>query len=261
MDENGFILVVDDNEEAALLLANLLKTSGYNSKTVPNGKLIIEVLQQEKAELPSLILLDLAMPDINGLEILERIKADTNLPYIPIIVTTASVESENRIVGLQRGADDYLTKPINKPELLARVRSLLRLKSLYDEKTRLLSEVQSAYNQLNMTQAELMESEKKKAQMEGMITTAAAICHEMSQPLTSGLITLQFLHQANTEKDPDLEAIEQSLLQARAILDKLRVLTRYETKTYLGRERILDIDRSSEKNDNKYIVDPDELIG
>lgn len=267
MRENSFILVVDDNPDAALLLASLLETVGYNTSMSYGGQATLDLIQQRQndSDLPELILLDLIMPEVDGLEVIRRIKADQTLPFIPIIITTASVESQNRVNGLQLGADDYLTKPVHKAELIARVRSLLRLKHLYDDKTRLLSEVQSAYDQLNSTQAELVEAEKKKAQMEGMITTAAAICHEMSQPLTSGLITLQFLHQTMPSPDPDLQAIEQSLLQARSILDKLRVLTRYETKPYLGKEHILDIELSSLNGDanpmHRYHLNEDELIG
>ena len=267
MSENGFILVVDDNSDAALLLAGLLETVGYNIRTTNGGQATLDLIQkrQNDSDLPELILLDLMMPQMDGLEVIRRVKADQTLPFIPIIITTASVESQNRINGLQIGADDYLTKPVHKAELIARVRSLLRLKHLYDDKTRLLREVQLAYDQLNSTQANLIEAEKKKAHMEGMISTAAAICHEMSQPLTSGLITLQFLHQTMPKPDPDLQAIEQSLLQARSILNKLRVLTRYETKPYIGKERILDIERSSlDGSDNsgrRYHLSDDELIG
>jgi signal transduction histidine kinase len=138
------------------------------------------------------------------------------------------------------------------------VRSLSRLKQVYDEKVDLLTDVQEAYNRLAAAQGELIEVEKRKSQMEAMMTTAAGICHEMSQPLTSALITLQLLRQNGDPKiSEDVYTIETSLLQARVILDKLRALTRYETKPYLGEELILDIDRSSEtpalKNYNQEI--------
>ena len=171
---------------------------------------------------------------------------------------TSSADSQNRVLGLQTGADDFLAKPVNRAELLARVRSLSRLKEVYDEKVDLLNDVQEAYNRLAAAQGELIEVEKRKSQMEAMMTTAAGICHEMSQPLTSALITLQLLRQTDNPKiTDDIYTIETSLLQARIILDKLRALTRYETKPYLGEELILDIDRSSEttvlKNYNQEI--------
>lgn len=265
MDEKEYILIVDDNLDATALLAMVLKNAGFNTKVFNEGQQALNFIDKCKteADLPQLILLDLMMPDVSGLDVLRYIKSDAKLPFVPVVVITANFESQSRVASLQYGADDYLVKPVHKVELLARVNSLLRLKHLYDEKTRLLSEVQAAYNQLNTAQSELLDMEKSKAQIEGMIATAAAICHEMSQPLTSGLITLQFIQQTNLEPDPDLSAIEQSLLQARTILDKLRALTRYETKTYLGQERILDLDRSSQSNAKKQTgyIGSDELIG
>lgn len=115
--------------------------------------------------------------------------------------------------------------------------------------------------------------------MEAMVSTAAAICHEMSQPLTSALITLQLIKQTHSDEvivTEDFDAVEMSLLQARVILDKLRALTRYETKTYLGDEHILDLDLSSRNETplnehtpalrdhdlrSRLINDDDELIG
>lgn len=265
MNRTEYILIVDDNQDATALLAMILNNAGYNTKVLNQGQLAIDFIDQCKAEdeLPQLILLDLMMPDISGLDVLRHIRSKESLPFVPVIVITANFESQSRVASLQYGADDYLVKPAHKFELLARVNSLLRLKHLYDEKTRLLSEVQGAYNQLNTAQSELLEMEKSKAQVEGMIATAAAICHEMSQPLTSCLITLQFIQQTSEEPDPDLSAIEQSLLQARTILDKLRALTRYETKTYVGKERILDLDRSSQGNIEGHTryIGSDELIG
>lgn len=263
MNDKDYILVVDDTPDAALLLADLLEIAGYKTKTANGGKETLNLIQKYKTvgTLPQLILLDLMMPDISGLEVTRQIKNDQSLPFIPIIITTASPENESRVTGLQSGADDFLTKPVNRAELLARVRSLIRLKNAYDEKTRLLVEVQTAYDKLHTAQADLVEAAKKQAQMEGMITTAAAICHEMSQPLTSGLITMQFIQQEDQLLNPDLQTIEQSLLQARAILDKLRALTRYETKPYVGLERMLDLDRSAVPQERQRVILDDDLIG
>ncbi|MEI6044114.1 MAG: response regulator [Chloroflexota bacterium] len=283
MHQLPYIFVVDDNPDAAALLVDLLNMASYKSKTFYSGIELLEVLQLPSGtsgnRLPDLILLDLMMPGMDGLEVIRRIKSNPDLPFIPIIMITASGESQDRIAGLQTGADDYLTKPINRAELIARVRSLLRLKRAYDEQTRLLHEVKAAYDRLNAVHLSLAEAEKKKGQMEAMVSTAAAICHEMSQPLTSALITLQLIKQTSEEdvtSTEDFDAVETSLLQARVILDKLRALTRYETKTYLGDEHILDLDLSSslinssdedgpalrEINwNNRMVNDDDDLIG
>jgi DNA-binding response OmpR family regulator len=280
MHQLPYIFVVDDNPDAAALLVDLLNMASYQSKIFYSGLEVLDALPlSSNTRLPDLILLDLMMPGIDGLEVIRRIKSNPDLPFIPIIMITASGESKDRIDGLQTGADDYLTKPINRAELMARVRSLLRLKRAYDEQTRLLYEVKAAYDRLNAAHQSLAEAEKKKGQMEAMVSTAAAICHEMSQPLTSALITLQLIKQTSEEEitdNEDFDAVETSLLQARVILDKLRALTRYETKTYLGDEHILDLDLSSRYTNslednapalrdfdlrNRIVSDEDELIG
>jgi DNA-binding response OmpR family regulator len=254
MQHQPYIFVVDDNQDAAALLVDLLGMANYQSVTFYNGFDLLDALQNPpNSKLPDLILLDLMMPGIDGLEVIRRIKANQTLPFIPIIMVTASGETQDRVTGLQTGADDYLTKPINRAELVARVRSLLRLKQAYDDQSRLLTEVKTAYDRLNDAHLSLADAEKKKGQMEAMVSTAAAICHEMSQPLTSAMITLQLLKQSADQEladSEDFEAVETSLLQARVILDKLRALTRYETKSYLGDEHILDLDLSSRRENS-----------
>lgn len=265
MEKKSQIFIIDDITDTADLLAHFLNSSGYATRTFSNGEDALKVLESAETT-PALILLDLMMPGIDGIQVIRRIRANGSLTYIPIIMITSSADSQNRILGLQTGADDFLAKPVNRAELLARVRSLSRLKEVYDEKVELLTDVQEAYNRLAATQGELIEAEKRKSQMEAMMTTAAGICHEMSQPLTSALITLQLLRQSENPKiTEDVSTIESSLLQARVILDKLRALTRYETKPYLGEELILDIDRSSEttflKNLNReFNGDPDNNL-
>jgi DNA-binding response OmpR family regulator len=248
MEKKNQIFIIDDIADTADLLAHFLNSSGYATRIFTNGEDALKVLDDSEAT-PALILVDLMMPGVDGIQVIRHIRANQSLTYIPIIMITSSTDSQNRVLGLQTGADDFLAKPVNRAELLARVRSLSRLKQVYDEKVDLLTDVQEAYNRLAAAQGELIEVEKRKSQMEAMMTTAAGICHEMSQPLTSALITLQLLRQTDNPKiTEDIYTIETSLLQARVILDKLRALTRYETKPYLGEELILDIDRSSETN-------------
>jgi DNA-binding response OmpR family regulator len=249
MESKALIYAVDDIPDNADLLAHYLKPNGYLVEVFSSGEAVLAKLKgnyQQQSRQPDLILVDLMMPGINGIEVITQVKATKSLGYIPIVLVTAYSDSETRVKGLDSGADDFLSKPVNRSELIARVGSLVRLKQTYDEKTRLLQEVQNAYDSLNSTKMELIEAEKHKLQMSAMITTAAGICHEMSQPLTSALITLQIMRQtAEDSYEHDIEMVESSLLEARDILDKLRALTRYETKPYLGDEVILDIDKSS----------------
>jgi class 3 adenylate cyclase/CheY-like chemotaxis protein len=123
------ILVVDDNEANVDILTTRLETQGYAVIAARDGE---EALERAKAELPDLILLDIMMPKLDGLEVTRRLKADGALPYMPIILVTAKADTRDVVVGLDAGADEYLTKPIDQASLVARVRSLLRAKRLHD---------------------------------------------------------------------------------------------------------------------------------
>jgi two-component system, cell cycle response regulator len=128
--EPGRILVVDDNEDNIEIIAARLRYRGYEILEARDGE---QALSHVRDNAPDLILLDVMLPDIDGYEISRRIKGATDLPFIPIILVTARDSTQDKVAGLDAGADDYLTKPINFPELEARVRSMLRIKRLQDE--------------------------------------------------------------------------------------------------------------------------------
>ncbi len=124
------ILVVDDHPDNVEIINARLSSRGFEVETASNGE---EALERVHASPPHLILLDVMMPLMDGYEVSRRIKNDDSLPFIPIILVTARAETQDKVEGLDAGADDYLTKPINFPELEARVRSMLRIKRLQDE--------------------------------------------------------------------------------------------------------------------------------
>jgi two-component system cell cycle response regulator len=118
------ILVVDDVPENVKLLAACLTSEEYEIYKAYNGE---EALEQVQATLPDLILLDIMMPGIDGYEVTRRLKNNPETKHIPIILVTALDGSDNKAKGMEAGADEYLTKPVNMTELLARVKSMLRL--------------------------------------------------------------------------------------------------------------------------------------
>ena len=123
------ILVVDDTARNVKLLADLLGVKGYAVVTAASGR---EALAQLVAAQPDLVLLDVVMPEMSGYEVCQKIRATEGTAMLPVIMVTALDPAEERVKGIEAGADDFLTKPINQAELLARVRSLLRIKELHD---------------------------------------------------------------------------------------------------------------------------------
>ena len=124
------ILVVDDHEDNIELLRARLEARGYIVDSAPDGQ---AALDQVERQCPDLILLDVMMPKMDGIEVVRRLKKNSALPFIPVIMQTALDSTENKVEGLDAGADDYITKPINFAELEARVNSLLRIKKLQNE--------------------------------------------------------------------------------------------------------------------------------
>ncbi|MCG7391772.1 response regulator [Microvirga sp. ACRRW] len=129
MRERPLILVVDDIEENIEIVRVRLEAQGYEIATATNGR---EALEQTGRLRPDLILLDIMMPEMDGIEVTRRLKGDNVLRAIPIILLTAKSSIKDVVAGLDAGGDDYLTKPFEPATLVARVRSLLRIKTLYD---------------------------------------------------------------------------------------------------------------------------------
>ena len=127
------ILVVDDMPRNVKLLADVLAARGFAVSTAASGP---EALDRLAAEPVDLVLLDVQMPEMSGYEVCARIRATPATAMLPVVMVTALDPAQERVKGLEAGADDFLTKPVSQPELLARVRSLLRIKHLHDELTR-----------------------------------------------------------------------------------------------------------------------------
>jgi len=130
MNSPAKILVVDDTPRNVKLLADVLTAKGYSVITAASGR---EALTSIDVNLPDLVLLDVVMPEISGYEVCRKIRENPPTKMLPVVMVTALDPGEERIKGIEAGADDFLTKPINQAELLARVKSLLRIKELYDK--------------------------------------------------------------------------------------------------------------------------------
>jgi len=157
------ILIVDDTEAARRLLETLLQGEGFETLSAENGE---RALQLAESELPDLILLDLMMPGMDGFTVAQRLKSNPETKPIPIIVVSALEDRESRMRGLEAGAEEYLTTPIDRMDLRIRVRNLLRLKEF--------SDFLKNHNQLLETQVQERTKELHDAFVESIFTLMRA---------------------------------------------------------------------------------------
>lgn len=169
------ILIVDDMKENVELMEAYLAVEPYEVISAYGGK---EALWKAKEEKPDIILLDVMMPEVNGYEVCKLLKENPETQFIPVLMLTALSELEDRIRGIDVGADDFLTKPINRLELKTRVKSLLRVKCLHDrlvfdrDSLEVKNRVQSILTSIIPTLLQSVSNEEKKViinQMTGMV--------------------------------------------------------------------------------------------
>ncbi len=144
-------MVVDDIPANLQLLQTYLVSAGYDTRLAKNGE---EALERVRERTPDLILLDVMMPKLDGFETCRILKRSHEIDFVPIIMVTALNELEDKIKGIEAGADDFITKPFNRLELLARVKSLLRVKQLHDqlqEKVKQLEQAKERLRELAVT--------------------------------------------------------------------------------------------------------------
>lgn len=187
--EPGRILVVDDVPANVRLLAGILKIAGHEVETAPGGAEALERLAVANTPLPDLVLLDVMMPGMDGFEVCRRIKAST--PFLPVVLVTALHETADRVQGLDAGADDFLTKPVDEVEVTARVRSLVRVKRQRDS-------LERAY-------ADLKRAETLRDHLTAMLV------HDLRTPLTSLILPLETLSETAT-MDPNEPELRREML-------------------------------------------------
>ena len=177
------VLVVDDDQRNVRLIESILKGSGYRVLKAYNGE---EALQVVEAEHPDLLVLDVMMPRVSGFELCQQLKGRYETRLLPVIMVTALNALEDKVQALEYGADDFLTKPINKLELLAKVRSVLRVKALQDELERRKSEIEAA-------NLELVRMQGFKESMMQMVV------HDLKNPLSSIMGNIQLIQMQSLE--------------------------------------------------------------
>jgi len=124
------ILIVDDNPTNLEVLQVRLKAQGYELVTAVDG---MDALAKVREFEPDLVLLDVMMPKLDGISVVKRLKQDSTFGFMPVILVTAKADTRDVVAGLEAGGDDYLTKPFEQAALVARVRSMLRIKELHDK--------------------------------------------------------------------------------------------------------------------------------
>lgn len=184
IDNKPLILLVDDVPQNIQILYQILDMGEYSFAIATSGK---DTLQIVKKKLPDLILLDIMLGDIDGFEVCRQLKKDPETAAVPIIFLTAKVGVEDKVKGFKLGAVDYITKPFEDAEVVARVHTHIQLKKSidiikeYNDQLReSFGEMQKSYQELMDSQQELVEREKKSALKE----LSANATHEMNQPIT-----------------------------------------------------------------------------
>jgi signal transduction histidine kinase len=192
------VLLVDDNPSLLEFLRELLGAE-YRTAATTDAKQALALLRAQEFDL---ILSDVMMPGPDGVALCKTIKHDPRLRHIPLILLTARAALESKLVGLEAGADDYITKPFHPEELKARMSALLRMRQMERELSQSHAELQRAYTQLSNAQAQLVQAEK----MASLGTLVAGVAHEINNPVS-------FVNSS-------IDLISSSIAELRDVLDR-----------------------------------------
>ena len=240
------ILIVEDTPANIQVLAATLKERGYQISVATNGQQALEVVARVQ---PDLILLDVMMPEMDGFETCRRLKASQQWQQIPVIFLTAKTDTADIVKGFELGAVDYVGKPFNAHELLARVNTHLTIDRLHRENEKLLLESVRSFEDLRAAQARLLLNETAASQ--GRL--AAVLSHELNSPIASLRSAVESLVQLYKKKrEPDetrLAGIFETL--AHTALESCQRLKELVARM----QRFTNLDRAEEQT-----VDVNELL-
>jgi DNA-binding response OmpR family regulator len=216
----GKVLIVEDDKSYAEILKRVIIKNGYEINLAHDGKEGLELSTEWK---PDVIIVDWMMPGMSGIELISKLREHPELKFSYIIMLTARVETEDKIAGLEAGADDFITKPVDFGELIARIRVGFRMKKL---------------------QTEIAELQHESALLE----MARTLGHEINNPLNIIYLALELINRALKEDNPNREKIKENLnriYQAseriKEIVNKLISLRKPAFKEYVNGKRMLDL--------------------
>jgi signal transduction histidine kinase len=243
------ILVVDDVPSNVTVLTWMLMHQGYSVSSALSGPQALDMIAAER---PDVILLDISMPEMSGIEVCRRLKADPQRRLIPIILVTARNRDEDMVEGLNAGADDYITKPVTREVLSARLRSALRIKSIYDELA--ASSERLCREMAERAKAEEELRHKQKLELVGQL--AGGVAHEFNNLLQTIEGYTAYAMEGLSPQERRYQDLQQVLNASNRASTLTRQLLGYSRRTALEKK---DVDPNRVVGDLARMIRP--LIG
>lgn len=213
------VLIVEDEPDTLFILTKLLEKNNYEVCSAKNGKIALEIIDDFN---PYVVLADWTMPEMDGIELCNRLKSNEKYKLVYYIILTARTSLRDRVKGLDIGADDFLLKPTENQELLARIRSGVRIYKL---------------------QNELKNIERSKA----LIDMACTLGHKMNNPLSSLIMSLKSVEEQivgdNKDLEEDFGLINESVARIRSHVNSLTELKEPETISYSDDSKMINLDK------------------
>jgi two-component system NtrC family sensor kinase len=224
------ILVVDDDDDVRTIISAVMASADYDVREASSGVDALSIITERE---PDLILLDYMMPGLSGLEVCQKLRQLPGGSFIPVIMLTARTELHDKLAGLASGADDYVTKPFQHEELLARVRAHLRIRELSRS-------LQQKNVELERAQDTIIEHERKLA----LLQFAGSAAHQIGQPLSAIILHCHLLESLPKEDVKFLKAlagIKSDAKRINEIVMTLRNADKVGVEEYHKGEKILTV--------------------